>query len=135
MALIEKDRQFYKALRADIEHALVQVRVNHGLRALELVNLVIDAMGDIRVPLNGVTGDGASPEESAYNTTRKYSAHALPALGQEVVIRGQRWRVVGQKLRGNQRIIVEKLPQGGRFLLPVASFEKQFGLKAAPQEV
>jgi hypothetical protein len=74
-----------------------------------------------------------SPEEQNYSTTRRYSDRALPELGATVTIRGQRWRVTGQKTRGNQRIMAEKIPEGGRYLLPLESFEHNFPSKKEPQ--
>lgn len=134
MPLSDSDRRFYKVLRADIDDAFKRIAERHGLRSLELGNIAIDPMGGFRSTVTGLPADALSPEESYYNATRRYSDKALPALGQEVVITGQRWRVVGQKLRGNQRIIAEKMPQGGRYLLPVESFERHFGPKLETAE-
>jgi dihydropteroate synthase len=127
------DHKFYGALRADIDAAFKQVAARHGLKSLDLGRISIDPMGGFRATVQGVTATGASPEESNYNTTRRYSDYALPAIGEEVTIGAQRWRIIGQKTRGNQRIIADKVPQGGRYLLPVESFERRFARKPEEQ--
>lgn len=120
------DHAFFNALRADIDAALATIATRHGLKSLELGRITIDAMGGFRGAVEGIRAGELSPEERGYNTLRAYSDNVLPELGAEFTLGAQRWRVVGQKLRGNQRVIAEKIPQGGRFLLPVATFESRF---------
>lgn len=127
------DHAFFNALRTDLEAALKQTAARHGLKSLDLGRISVDAMGGFRAQVAGIMGNGIGPEESNYNTTRRYSDYVLPEVGAEVVIRGQRWRIVGQKTRGRQMIIADKMPDGRRYLLPPESFERNFARKTAEE--
>lgn len=113
MAELSKD--LLRALRADIDAALVDVAKRHGLKSLQAGNCSYNSGGgSFTFKLNGVVEGGLDKEASAYEARRRYDP-TLPPLGAAFEYGGRTYTVAGAN-RGT-RLFADR-DDGKRFVFP-----------------